>query len=223
VAFAIEWGAKEAVGTMDNDKPGIATTPLTPDERRMLGIGHPDYEFPKEVHNLLIAAYEGNWALSEMADNKASILMGASFVVFSLSIADVAQGKASFPLLVLTLFSFAATVLGVLTVRPNRLPRFKLDPKNVNIMFFGSYANISREDYINEVIKILSSEEETYRRLAKDIYDHGCILRADKYRWLYWSYTLFLVGLVITFGALLLNLALNLKAGGLLDTIPPLP
>lgn len=208
---------------MDKDKPGIATNPLTPDERRMLGIGHPDYEFPKEVHNLLIAAYEGNWALSEMADNKASILMGASFVVFSLSIADVAQGKASFPLLVLTLFSFAATVLGVLTVRPNRLPRFKLDPNNVNIMFFGSYSNISREEYIEQVIKILSSEEETYRRLAKDIYDHGCILRADKYRWLYWSYTLFLVGLVITFGALLLNLFVNLKADRLFDTIPPLP
>jgi len=158
-----------------------------------------------------------------MADNKASILMGASFVVFSLSIADVASGKASFPLLVLTLFSFAATVLGVLTVRPNRLPKFKLDPNNVNIMFFGSYANISREEYIDQVVKILSSEEETYRRLAKDIYDHGCALRADKYRWLYWSYTLFLVGLVITFGSLLLKLFMMVEADGLLGTIPALP
>ena len=126
-------------------EPTPTATPLTTDERRTLGLGHPDYEFPKEVHNLVIAAYEGNWNLSEMADNKASILMGASFVVFSLSIGDVASGKASFPLLVLTLFSFAATVLGVLTVRPNRLRKFKLDPNNVNIMFFGSYANISRE------------------------------------------------------------------------------
>jgi hypothetical protein len=163
---------------MDKETPAIAKAPLTPDERRMLGVGNPDYEFPKEVHNLLVAAYEGNWNLSEMADNKASILMGASFVVFSLSIGDVAAGKATFPLLVLTLFSFAATVFGVLTVRPNRLPKFKLDPNNVNIMFFGSYANISREEYIEQVVKILSSEEETYRRLAKDIYDHGCALRA---------------------------------------------
>lgn len=198
-------------------------TPLTPDERRMLGVGHPEYEFPKEVHNLLVAAYEGNWALSEMADNKASILMGASFVVFSLSIGDVATGKATFPLLVLTLFSFAATVLGVLTVRPNRMRKFRLDPEKVDIMFFGSYANVSREEYIEQVIKVLSSEEETYRRLAKDIYDHGCILRADKYRWLYWSYTLFLVGLVITFASLLLKIFLELKADGLFDTIPPLP
>ena len=173
-------------------------TPLTPDERRALGLGHPEYEFPKEVHNLLVAAYEGNWSLSEMADNKASILMGASFVVFSLSISDVASGKASFPLLVLTLFSFAATVLGVLTVRPNRLRRYKLDPNKVDIMFFGSYSNVTREEYIEQVLKVLSSEEETYKRLAKDIYDHGCILRADKYRWLYWSYTAFLWGMWIT-------------------------
>jgi hypothetical protein len=203
--------------------PEPTATPLTPDERRTLGLGHPDYEFPKEVHNLVIAAYEGNWNLSEMADNKASILMGASFVVFSLSIGDVASGKASFPLLVLTLFSFAATVLGVLTVRPNRLRKFKLDPNNVNIMFFGSYANISREEYVEQMMKVLTSEEEVYKRLARDVYDHGCILRADKYRWLYWSYTLFLVGLVITFGSLVLKLFLELNATNVLSTIPPLP
>jgi hypothetical protein len=198
-------------------------TPLSPDERRTLGLGHPDFEFPKEVHNLLIAAYEGNWNLSEMADNKASILMGASFVVFSLSISDVTAGKATFPMLVLTLFSFAATVFGVLTVRPTRLRRFKIDPKNVNIMFFGSYANVSREEYVEQMLKVLTCEEETYKRLARDIYDHGVILRADKYRWLYWSYTLFLVGLVITFGALLINLFFTLKVDRLFDTIPPLP
>ena len=204
-------------------EPTPTATPLTPDERRMLGLGNPDYEFPKEVHNLLIAAYDGNWALSEMADNKASILMGASFVVFSLSIGDVATGKATFPMLVLTLFSFAATVLGVLTVRPNRLRKFKLDPNNVNIMFFGSYANISREEYVEQMMKVLTSEEEVYKRLARDVYDHGCILRADKYRWLYWSYTLFLVGLAVTFGSLLLKLFLELKSSGVLNTIPPLP
>ncbi len=178
-------------------------------EERPLRPGDPGYEFPKEVHNLLMAAHTGNMALSEMADNKASILMGASFVVFSLSISDVAEGKASFPLLVLTLFSFAATVLGILTVRPSRIRNFKVEPAKANILFFGSYANIKREEYVDQVIGVLSSEEETYRRLARDIYDHGCLLRADKYSWLYWSYSLFLVGLVITFGALLLKLGLD--------------
>ena len=164
--------------------------------------------FPKEVHNLLVAAYEGNLAMSEMADNKASILMGASFVVFSLSISDIADGKASLPLLVLTIFSFVATVFGVLTIRPNRMRASKTPtPRDkINILFFGSYASARREDYIEEMMKVLSSEEETYRRLTADLYDHGKVLRDDKFSWLYWSFTLFLLGMVLTAGAVIYQL-----------------
>lgn len=166
----------------------------------MLHPGHPDYEFPKEVHNLLVATNATNITLSGMADTKASILMGASFVVFSMSIGDLAEGKANLPLLVLTLFSFLATVLGVLTVRPNRMRVSKtpIPADKVNILFFGSYINADREDYVDEMIKVLSSEEEVYRRMARDLYDHGKLLRDDKFSWLYWSFTLFLVGMVAT-------------------------
>ena len=52
-------------------------------------------------------------------------------------------------------------VLGVLTVRPNRMRKFKLDPNNVDIMFFGSYANVTREEYVEQMLKVLISEEET--------------------------------------------------------------
>lgn len=163
--------------------------------------GDPGYVFPKEVHNLLVAADAGHMALSEMADNKSSILMGASFVVFSLSISDIAEGKASLPILLLTLFSFGATVLGILTVRPNRIRRHRIAPEKANLLFFGSFTNISRDQYVEQMIKVLSSEEETYRQIARSIYDHGAVLNREKYRWLYWSYTLFLAGLVITFVA----------------------
>ena len=184
--------------SQSNIEPG--KTPLTADERRLLGIGHPDYEFPKEVHNLLMAANQTNMTLSEMADSKASILLGASFVVFSLSIGSLAEGKANVPMLVLTMFSFIATIFGVLTVRPNRMRKAKvpLTGKKVNILFFGSYIDCPREEYVDEVMRVLSSEEETYRRLARDLWDHGHVLRNDKYRWLYWSFTFFLWGMVVT-------------------------
>lgn len=174
--------------------------PISQEERRMLHPGHPDYEFPKEVHNLLVAANSTNITLSGMADTKASILMGASFVVFSMSIGDLAEGKASLPLLVLTLFSFVATVFGVLTVRPNRMPVTKksIPADKVNILFFGSYTNADREEFVDEMIRVLSSEEEVYRRMTRDLYDHGKVLRDDKFSWLYWSFTLFLVGMVAT-------------------------
>ena len=174
------------------------TIPLKP--------GDPDYVFPKEVHNLLIAANATNITLSGMADTKASILMGASFVVFSMSIGDIADGKASLPLLVLTLFSFVATVFGVLTVRPNRMKAKPIPIEKANILFFGSYTNVPRDDYVDAVIEVLTSEEETYRRLAADLYDHGKLLRDDKYRWLYYSFTAFLVGMVATAAAVVIQL-----------------
>ena len=185
---------------------------LTADERRLLGVGHPDYEFPKEVHNLLMAANQTNMTLSEMADSKASILLGASFVVFSLSIGSLAEGKVNFPILVLTLFSFVATIFGVLTVRPNRMRKSSvpITGKNVNILFFGSYIDCPREEYVDEVMRVLSSEEETYRRLARDLWDHGHVLRNDKYRWLYWSFTFFLWGMVVTAMAVTAQLLFNL-------------
>ena len=170
--------------------------------------GDPDYVFPKEVHNLLALCNTTNITLSGMADTKASILMGASFVVFSISIGDIAEGRASLPILVLTTFSFIATIFGVLTVRPNRMPVSKvpIPADKINILFFGSYTNASRSDYIDEMIKVLSSEEETYRRLAADLYDHGKVLRDDKFSWLYWSFSMFLVGMIVTAAAVVLDL-----------------
>jgi hypothetical protein len=56
------------------------------------------------------------------------------------------------------------------------------------------------------MIKVLSSEEETYRRLTADLYDHGKVLRDDKFSWLYWSFTVFLFGMVLTAGAVVWEL-----------------
>ncbi len=173
---------------------------------KRLGPGDRDYEFPKEVHNLLALANSTNITVSGMADTKASILMGASFVVFSMSIGDLAAGKANLPLLVLTLFSFVATVFGVLTVRPNRMSNEAIPIEKANILFFGSYTNAPPNDYVEEVIRVMSSEEETYRRLAKDLNEHGLMLRDDKFRWLYWSFTAFLFGMLMTAGVVVYEL-----------------
>ena len=184
------------------DKKAMVAAPREPT------LGDPDYEFPKEVHNLLMAANTTNMTLSEMADSKASILLGASFVVFSISIGNLAEGKTDFPLLVLTSFSFIATLFGVMTVRPNRMRKAAapIPGKKVNILFFGSYIDCPREEYVDEVMKVLTSEEETYRRLARDLWNHGHILRDNKYRWLYWSYTFFLYGMIATAASLIIQL-----------------
>ena len=158
----------------------------------------PEFVFEPEYINVLISAHAGNLELSNMADSKASILLGASFVVFGLSISDIAAGKASVPLVVLTLFSFIATVLGVLTVRPARLRDWKVQPGKANIMFFGSYTNVTKDEFVEQCVRTLADPEASMRAMAADIYDHGKLLKSDKFSWLYWSYTAFLWGMWIT-------------------------
>jgi hypothetical protein len=170
------------------------------------GAGDADFVFPKEVHNLLVSANATNITLSGMADTKASILMGASFVVFSISINDIAAGRASMPLLVLAAFSFVATIFGVLTVRPTRFSKRSIPVEKANLLFFGSYTNVPQKAYIEHLINVLSSEEETYRRMAQDLYEHGKVLRDDKFRWLYWSFNAFLVGMLATGAAVIIEL-----------------
>lgn len=162
------------------------------------GEGEAQRYFEPEYINVLVSAHAGNLELSNMADSKASILLGASFVVFGLSISDIAAGQASVPLVVLTLFSFVATVLGVLTVRPARIRDWKVEPGKSNIMFFGSFTNVTREQFIEQCVDTLASPEEAIRAMARDIYDHGQLLKKDKFSWLYWSYTAFLWGMWIT-------------------------
>lgn len=158
----------------------------------------PDFVWEPEYINVIISAHAGNMELSNMADSKASILLGASFVVFGLSISDIAAGKASVPMIVLTLFSFVATVLGVLTVRPARLRDWKVTPGKANIMFFGSYSNVTKEQYIEQCVRTVADPEASVRAMAADIYDHGKLLKSDKFSWLYWSYTFFFYGMVVT-------------------------
>ncbi len=169
----------------------------------------PDFVWEPEYINVIISAHAGNLELSNMADSKASILLGASFVVFGLSISDIATGKASIPMVVLTMFSFVATVLGVLTVRPARIRNWKVDPGKSNIMFFGSFTNVTKEQYVEQCVRTLADPEASIRAMAADIYDHGKLLKSDKFSWLYWSYTAFLWGMWITAAVVLVYVYLS--------------
>ena len=172
-------------------------------------IGHPDYEFPKEVHNLLVTAQAGHVELSAMADSKASILMGATFVVFGLAIEEISSNQATLPLVVLATFSFISTVLSVLAIRPKLLKPPRDPGPNTNLLFFGAFTGLPEDEYVDRIIAMMRTEESAYRAMARDLYQNGCVLQHKKYKYLSYSYTLFLTGLVGTFAAILIEMAVR--------------
>ena len=124
--------------------------------------------------------------LSAMADQKASILMGASFVIFTL------------PLLMLGAFAFLSAICAVMAIVPKtRMP----EGAPVDLLFFGSFTQLPVDDYVTQVVDVMADEETMLRAIAADVYGNGVILRAKKYHYLEWSYRLFLIGLVAAAGA----------------------
>lgn len=164
---------------------------------KTLAHDHPDYEFPKEVHNLLVAAQGAHVQLSSMADSKASILMGATFLVFTLTIGQITSSPigSALPLILLGGFSFAATVLSVLAVLPKISVRAT---GHTNILFFGAFSHLPEDKFIDAIMDILRNEEATYRAMARDLYQNGVVLQRKKYYYLTRAYQVFMVGLVVT-------------------------
>lgn len=155
-----------------------------------------NYEFPKEVHNMLVAAQASHVQYSAMADSKASILMGASFVVFSLTLGQMQSNEISLPMLVLGAFSFFATVLSVLAVLPEVGGKSKFGAPN--LLFFGVFSRIKEDEFIDTLVDNMRSEEMVYRMMARDLHQNGSVLQRHKYRYLRYAYRTFLIGIVAT-------------------------
>jgi hypothetical protein len=145
-----------------------------------------------------------HFQLSAMADHKASILMGATFVIFTITVGQAHGSSAPLPLLILGGFAFLSAVCAVLSVLPAiRRPK----GGRLNVLFFGSFTQLSEDEFLDEITGRLASDESIYRTMALDIYQNGCVLHRKKYRLLGWAYRIFLVGLVASATAFVAQIA----------------
>jgi Family of unknown function (DUF5706) len=143
--------------------------------------------------------------LSAMADQKASILMGASFVIFTITINQAHGTLPPVPLLVLGGFAFLSAICAVMAIVPKtKVP----EGAPVDLLFFGSFVRMPVEDYVTQVVDVMADEETMLRAIAADVYGNGQVLYAKKYRYLELSYRLFLVGLIAAAAAFVAQYAL---------------
>ena len=95
---------------------------------------------PDGVH-LLRTTQQIQYQLSQMADQKASMLLGITFVIFTISVSQAHNGPPPLPILVLGGAAFLAALLAVFAV----LPSVKSGPtagNARNILFFGAFTNM---------------------------------------------------------------------------------
>jgi hypothetical protein len=159
--------------------------------------------YPPNAIHMMRTTQLAHIQYSAMADHKASILMGATFVIFTITVSQArGDGGAPIALLILGAFAFLSACCAVAAV----LPAIRV-PKDVplNLLFFGSFTQLGEEEFIDRITARLASDDLIYRTMAEDIYQNGRILQRKKYRMLGWAYRIFLVGLVASAAAFVLD------------------
>ena len=127
----------DSPGPNGEDEPPVSKT----DERA----------FSLNAVHLMRTAQINGLTHARMADQKASILLGATFIVFSLSISRALTGQLPMALTVLAAFSFASSLGAVMAVLPS-ISRPDGENANSNLLFFGHFAWRDEEEWTRRAI-----------------------------------------------------------------------
>lgn len=143
---------------------------------------------------------------SQMADQKASLLMGANFIVFTIAVGQVRKGELPVSLTVLALFAFASAVCAIFAVMPSIGGSKGGAFAAPNSLFFGNFARQDEEQWIEHMLPHLRADTDMYRAMLRDIHQNGQVLLRKKYRFLSLAYRVFLTGLCLTVFAFTLEM-----------------
>ncbi len=151
--------------------------------------------FSSDAVHLLRTTQMIQYQLSQMADQKANMVLAASFVIFTVTISQAHGGQHPLPLLVLGAAAFAAAVLAIMAV----LPAVKTPPRPegpTNLLFFGSFTQLPEAEFVDRMLDAVAEPRIVYETFAHDIYQNGRVLAVKKYRYLGYAYRILLGGLV---------------------------
>lgn len=171
------------------------------------------------VETMFRTSYRTHLDLSNLADNKANIMISINGIIISILFASIYPRILEnrfllYPTGVLLVFCLLSLVYAVLAARP-RVTRKEATLNQIregkaNILFFGTFTTLPEEDFVDGMEDLIREPERAYRNMIRDIYGLGSVLET-KYRLLRTSYTLFMIGLVA--GVLLFLAALVWGSG----------
>ena len=153
--------------------------------------------FSNHAIHLVRTSVQMNLALSQMADQKASILMGATFVVFTIAVGQARGGDVPYSLGVLAFSAFLSALCAVFAVLPSIRPP-KQNVGQLNKLFFGHFTQMPEAEWADAIIDDLRSDETVFRAMLHDVYQNGQVLQGKKYKYLGRAYRIFIVGLSLT-------------------------
>jgi len=159
----------------------------------------------KGIETMFRITSANNQRLSDMADNKAHILITVNSIMLSLIVSLLLrrldnQDYLIIPTFILLMVSLTCVVVSILSTRPSiskgEFTDEDLDKKKVNLLFFGNFYKMSLPEYSNGMSKVMNDKEFLYGTLITDVYSQGVVL-GRKYKLIRLAYNIFMWGLIV--------------------------
>lgn len=160
------------------------------------------------VQTLFRVTLKNHITLSDIADTKANILLSVNAIIISLALSNLIPKLDNpsnyyliYPTVIFIVFSVASMILAVLATRPNvtrgKFTKDDVKQKKVNLLFFGNFHQMELSEYEWALKELVKDKEYIYSSLTKDLYFLGLVLNR-KYKILRWTYTIFMIGIVVS-------------------------
>lgn len=160
----------------------------------------------KGVSDMFRTSYRTHVELSAIADNKSNIMISINGIIISIIIASISSKIDSNPWLLvptslLLITCMIALVYSILAARP-RVSNEKVTLDDVranrsNLLYFGNFHKLSREDYVTGMEELMEDKERLYNTMSRDLYGLGSVLET-KFRLLRIAYNVFMFGLALS-------------------------
>ncbi|MGI4761791.1 MAG: Pycsar system effector family protein [Janthinobacterium lividum] len=172
------------------------------------------------IETMFRTMYSNHMKLSDMADKKAGMMIQLNAVILSIIITYLGAkssvlsptGGTSFtrnpilavPMSILLLTALGSVTTAILSAQPD-VTSFKWLKKNpeiasnrrVNLLFFGQFTKLSLQHFQEGMRELMRQKDSLYTNMVTDVYYLGEVLDR-KYKLLRVSYSIFMVGLILT-------------------------
>jgi HD superfamily phosphodiesterase len=171
----------------------------------------------KGIQTMLRLTSENHMRLSEMADNKANILISVNAIIISVILSVLIRKievdtHLAAPTLIFLVSSLATIVLAILSTRPKitsgNFTRDQVLNRQTNLLFFGNFHRVNLEEYKWGMSTMMRDPNYLYGSLVDDIYYLGKVL-GRKYKLVRIAYNVFMIGIITSAIAFMLAIMLN--------------
>lgn len=168
------------------------------------------------IETMFRVSLSNSQRLSDMADNKANILLTVNSIILSVVVAMLVQKLDKnqhliIPTVLLLIAVVVTMVIAILSTIPKikngRFQQQDVANKNVNLLFFGNFYRMPFDTYDGAMKEAMNDYEFLYSMLTRDVYGQGVVL-GRKYKLLRYAYAVFMIGLIVSVFAFLVAIIL---------------